>query len=84
MEIHGELVEICSAPKKTLTHWRELSFVCGEKKLTIYPDGGFINGWRIAKQPNREHFDVSDIQYDTRVYLYRGEIIKMDVSLEDN
>ncbi len=42
----------------TLTHWRELTVKCGRKRLCIYPDGGFINEWNIARQPNGERFEV--------------------------
>lgn len=34
------------------THWRALSIQCGNKVLTIYPDGGFINGWNLSHVGN--------------------------------
>ena len=82
-DIDGDLVPVVSVDKRTLTHWRELSIICGNKKLSIYPDGGFINEWNIARQPNGERFDTATITHDTKIYLYRNKEIKFDVMIED-
>ena len=82
-DIEGELEPIESLDKNALEHWRELSITCGNKKLSIYPDGGFINEWNIGKQPNHAYFDVSTTTHDTKIYLYRNKDIKFDVTIED-
>ncbi len=82
-KIKGELLPVASLEKRTLTHWRELTVKCGKKRLCIYPDGGFINEWNIARQPNGERFEVSTITQDTEIYLYRNKEIKFDVTIED-
>lgn len=82
-QIDGELVPIESKNKRTLTHWRVLSISCGKKKLSIYPDGGFINEWNIARQPNGEFYDTATITHDTKIYLYRNKEIKFDVTIEN-
>ena len=81
--IEGHLLPVVSVPKRTLTHWRVLSITCGNKKLSIYPDGGFINEWNITRQPNGERFEVETITYDTKIYLYRNKDIKFDIAIED-
>ena len=82
--ICGSLIPIVSLPKRTLTHWRVLSISCGDKQLSIYPDGGFINEWNIARQPNGERFEVETITHDAKIYLYRNKDIKFDVMIENN
>ena len=81
--IEGFLNPIQSLEKRSLTHWRELSIECGNKKISIYPDGGFINEWNIARQPNGERFETSTITHDTKIYLYRIKDIKVDVCISD-
>ena len=81
--ICGHLIPVVSLPKRSLTHWRVLSISCGEKQLAIYPDGGFINEWNIARQPSGERFEVSTITHDAKIYLYRNKDIKFDVAIED-
>ena len=46
-KVRGTIAEVISHEKKSLTHWRELTITCGDKHLTIYPDGGLINGWHL-------------------------------------
>ena len=49
-DIKSELIPIQPEKRHSLTHWRELSIACSNKKLCIYPDGGFINnGTSIVK-----------------------------------
>ncbi len=83
--ISGTLVPVASVPKHTLTHWRVLSFECAGKKLSIYPDGGFMNGWYIYNAPDkpRKQIDLSTIMYDTDVNLFRNQDIKFDVTIEE-
>lgn len=80
--IQGILTPVVSLAKRSLTHWRVLTVTCDQKKLSIYPDGGFINEWNIGRQPNGERFEVSTITHDTKIYLFRNKDIKIDVSIE--
>ena len=83
-QIDGTILPICSLPKNTLTHWRVLSFECAGKRLSIYPDGGLMNGWSIYNAPGRSRrYDTATITYDTEIDLYRNQEIKFDVTIED-
>ena len=83
-ELSGSLVPVESKPKHTLTHWRVLSFECAGKKLSIYPDGGFMNGWYIYNKPGEfKVYDLAEIMYDTEVNLVRNDEIKFDVTIEE-
>ena len=82
--IEGELVPVSSQPKNTLTHWRVLSFDCAGKRLSIYPDGGLMNGWSIYNAPGQFHrYDTATITHDTEIDLHRNQEIKFDVTIED-
>lgn len=81
--IDGELVPIVSANKRTLTHWRVLSIECGNKILSIYPDGGFINEWNIGTQPHGEYYNASNTTYESEINLFRNNEIKFDVTVEE-
>lgn len=81
--IEGSLIPVISTDKRSLTHWRVLSLECGNKILSIYPDGGFINEWNIAKQPDGTFFSIQTINYDAHIYLFRNKDIKFDITLED-
>ena len=82
--IEGRLSPVVSVPKRTLTHWRVLSIACNNKKLSIYPDGGFINEWNIGRQPNGERFEVETITHDAKIYLFRNKDIKFDITIENS
>ena len=65
-------------------HWRVLRFACGDKVLSIYPDGGFANGWNLDTDYYRaEHkfFDHGNVQYNTAIHIKRNNGIKFDVCL---
>jgi len=80
----GNLIPIVSQPKNALTHWRVLSFECAGKRLSIYPDGGLMNGWSIYNVPGEYHrYDLSTITHDTEIDLCRNQEIKFDVTIED-
>lgn len=82
--IKGTLFPIFSQPKNSLTHWRVLSFECAGKRLSIYPDGGLMNGWSIYNAPGEYHrYDISTITHDTEIDLYRNQEIKFDVTIEN-
>ena len=82
--IEGEIVPIHSANPHSLTHWRVLSFECDGKKLSIYPDGGFANGWNIEKNRtiNRKFYQVDNTDTTDNIGIYRNQDIKFDVTIE--
>ena len=79
--IIGE-VEINSQERKTLTHWRELSIECNGKRLSIYPDGGFINGWSL-RTPCSKRYELENTDTDDNIPLRLTQDIKYDVAVED-
>ncbi len=84
MNIEGIVLPISSQPKNSLTHWRVLSFECARKRLSIYPDGGLMNGWSIYNTPGVFHrYDTMTITHDTEIELCRNQEIKFDVTIED-
>lgn len=76
-----KIASVRSAFPKSLPHWRELSFKCGTKKLVIYPDGGLANGWNIDR--SNAILDVTTVRYCENIKLFRSDVIKYDVTLED-
>ena len=82
--LNGTIHPIVSKPRNSLTHWRELSFECAGKRLSIYPDGGLMNGWSIYNAPGEFHrYDTATITHDTDIDLSRNQEIKFDVIIED-
>ena len=74
--------------RKLLLHRKSVftddTFECAGKKLCIYPDGGFMNGWFIYNAPGeRKMYDLSTITYDTEIDICRNQDIKFDVTIED-
>lgn len=84
-DIQGNLLPVYSVPKHSLTHWRVLTLECAGKRLSIYPDGGFMNGWMIYNAPGTERhiYDLQTITHDTEIDIYRNQEIKFDVTIED-
>lgn len=78
--IEGHLLPVFSQPKNALTHWRVLTLTCAGKRLSVYPDGGFMNGWHIF---DPHTYTTADITHDAAVQLKRSEEIKFDVTIED-
>lgn len=76
----GEMLDSASQEKGSLTHWRELSFQLGDAKLSIYPDGGFINGWKIS---DSRRLSIDDMDVTNSVGLRRKEDIKFYVTIEN-
>lgn len=77
----GELEPIVSQERRTLTHWRELTISCGNKKLSIYPDGGFLNGWKLGN--TTRFYTNADTSTADNIALSRTQDIKYDVAIED-
>jgi hypothetical protein len=83
--IHGELTPIQSKEKNALTHWRELAIECAGQRLSIYPDGGFVNGWNMLKDwtINTKRYDLSNTDTSDVITLKRCKDIKYDVTVEN-
>lgn len=75
--LNGRMERWESLDGRALPHWRELTLRYGEKTLTIYPDGGFMNGWRIGWNPR--FIGPDNISWDTEVNLVSGMEIKYDI-----
>lgn len=81
--IEGTLTPIVSLRKRELTHWRVLQMECAGKRLSIYPDGGFMNGWVLDNRlSNTFGTDLSTLMYDDEYPIFRKQEIKFDVVLE--
>jgi hypothetical protein len=85
-QISGKLEKVESQERKTLTHWRVLTIECGDKRLSIYPDGGFLNGWVFKKNTEnhvRSKFYTNDNTDATDdITLRREHDIKYDITIE--
>jgi len=83
--IKGKLIPIASKEHNTLTHWRVLTIQCGNKRLEIYPDGGFANGWNLDKDRNvnKKLFTIDNTDTNDHIGLFRSCDIKFDVTIED-
>ena len=81
----GQLIPVKSLDRRTLTHWRVLTITCGGKKLCIYPDGGFLNGWKITSQTGatRKFYTNDTTDTNDNITLARIQDIKFDVIIEE-
>ena len=66
-----------------LTHWRVLNFEYNGKRLSIYPDGGLLNGWGLGRLKPGERYDYYDTTTDDNIPLQRQSDIKFEVHIED-
>ena len=83
--IEGKLEPIQSQPYNSLPHWRVLIMECAGKRLSIFPDGGFANGWNFLKDwtLNNKRFTLDNTDTNDIIYLKRSQDIKFDIALED-
>ena len=83
--ISGEISPIISNEPRSLTHWRVLTLECGNKRLSIYPDGGFANGWSILRDwsVNTKRYTTDNTDTNDIITLKRIADIKFDISIED-
>lgn len=66
-----------------LTHWRVLTISCGDKQISIYPNGGFINEWNYDKYASISSFnDNNNLQIDNKIPLFRKKEIKYEVIID--
>ena len=74
---------IKTLPSNGLPHWRVLEIKCGEKQISIYPNGGFINEWVYDKQINYKPIENNDdLMIDDAVPLFRRKEIKYEVIID--
>lgn len=80
----GKLIPIQSKSRHSLTHWRELSFECDGRRLSIYPDGGFANGWNLNKNKgsNTKFYKIENTDTRDSIGVIRSQDIKYDVTIE--
>lgn len=81
-ELNGYLYDVKSADGGSLTHWRVLNFEYGGKRLSIYPDGGLLNGWGFDKANSTKFYD-SSTSFDEDIPMIRQAAIKYEVHIED-
>lgn len=81
--IIGEIKPVVSNDQRKLTHWRVLELACGGKHLCIFPDAGFINGWKINGSIATKKYTITDTTTEDNVPLSLMQTIKIEVSLED-
>ena len=84
--VKGKLVPILSRPYNKLPHWRVLIMECAGKRLSIYPDGGFANGWDMLRDwtVNSKRFTIENTDTRDVIVLKRRQNIKFDISLQDS
>ena len=78
-----EVEDIESKAAGSLTHWRVLAFEYNGKRLSIYPDGGLLNGWALGRLSPGERYDYYDTTTDDDIPLQRQSNIKYEVHIED-
>ena len=82
-DIIGELADVESQRSGTLTHWRVLNFECNGKRLSIYPDGGLLNGWYLDDTNTTKYYDLDTTLYDDDIPMIRKQAIKYEIHIED-
>lgn len=84
-DLNGTLVPIHSQQYNKLPHWRVLIMECAGKRLCIYPDGGFANGWDLLRDwtVNSKRFTIENTDTRDVIVLKRRQDIKFDISLQD-
>lgn len=81
-DLIGQLADVKSAKAGTLTHWRVLNIECNGKRLSIYPDGGLLNGWGFDKANSTKYYDDTTC-HDDDIPMIRQQAIKYEVHIED-
>ena len=82
-DLIGQLADVESAKAGTLPHWRVLNFECNRMRLSIYPDGGLLNGWGFDKASSTRYYDLETTSHDDDIPMIRQQKIKYEVHIED-
>ena len=77
------LIPIVSLEHNTLTHWRELAFTCNGKTLSIYPDGGFANGWSLSVEGNKKRYTPENTCITDEMPMRLKQDIRIEVAIDD-
>ncbi len=77
------LIPIVSLEHNTLTHWRELAFTCGDKTLSIYPDGGFANGWSLTVKGNTKRYTPDNTNVTEAMPMRLKQDIRIEVAVDE-
>lgn len=76
------MYEINQKANGKLPHWRVLVIECGNKKISIYPNGGFINEWYFDRK-NSQHISqlnsIEDMRITDSIPLFRRQPVKYEV-----
>lgn len=67
--------------KGQMPHWRVLEVECNGKKLLIYPNGGFANGWFIKRTPG-VYYSFESTDLNTNINLENREELMFDIELK--
>lgn len=69
---------------KSLPHWRELSFKCGDKILSLYPNGGIINEWffDIDKAKESGKFYLLNTTPDIPIPIRKDQDVMYDIEMK--
>ena len=81
IDVNVETIE--SKPAGSLTHWRVLNFEYNGKRLSIYPDGGLLNGWKLGRLNGGKRYEYDNTSTDDNIPLQRQNVIKFEVHIED-
>ena len=81
--IQGNLVDLNSKRGGELPHWRVLNLEFNGKRLSIYPDGGILNGWGLGKLQKGEYYSADMATCEDNIPLTRQKAIKYEVHIED-
>ena len=69
------IVDMDIQPRGALPHWRCMEISNGASTLTLYPDGGIINGWEADEYPQ-----ITNAHSNIKMRL--KERIKYDIELK--
>jgi superfamily II DNA/RNA helicase len=76
-------LSIETLPFNGLTHWRVLIIKCGDKQMSIYPNGGFINEWIFDKNTPYKTYDKNEnLLIEDEMPLFRRKEIKYEVIID--
>ena len=70
-------------PCNSLPHWRVLTLKCGNKQISIYPNGGFFNEWSFDSRATNERYSYnSELMVGKAIPLFRKKEIKYEVIID--
>lgn len=76
-------LDIDTAKSGELPHWRVLTLTCKGKRLSIYPNGGFLNEWEFNQPKSTKFYGPHNTTCKDSIPMKRKKSIKYEVHLED-